>query len=138
MKLGIESFKLFSLKKNCIFVLDHLQEFFFKNYSPKKKKEKKFLKLISFIFEILKKNSLILHDFSFSERRKKKEIFFWELTKSTRGGGGNLAPLFLVFSFSFFASLFFLLSSTIVTIHLLLPLEFCPSLHHFISRKTLS
>ena len=81
LELRVSNF--FHLKK-----IVYLSLIISKNFSlkitPEKKKKKKFLKLISFIFEILKKNSLILHDFSFSERRKKKEIFFWELTKLTQ------------------------------------------------------
>ena len=47
-----------------------------------------------------------------------------------------MAPIHCLFLFFFFCfSLFFLPSSSIVTIHFLLPLGFSPSLHHFFSKK---
>ena len=48
-----------------------------------------------------------------------------------------MAPIHCLFLFFFFFcfSLFFLPSSSIVTIHFLLPLGFSPSLHHFFSKK---
>ena len=52
-------------------------------------------------------------------------------------GGTNFGPhcLSLLSLFFFCFSLFLHHSSTIVTIHLLLPLEFSSSLHHFFSKK---
>ena len=150
LKLGIESFKIFLLKKNGIFVLDHL---------PKKKKKKNslkswnfFLQLISSIFFFLKHWKIFIHScwFFFFLKRKKKDFFFffWELTESTQSNlswlsnsgckikkGAEFWPPFLVFSPFFCFYLFFLPSSSIVTIHFLLPLGFSPSLHHFFSKR---
>ena len=78
LKLGIESFKIFLLKKNGIFVLDHL---------PKKKKKKNslkswnfFLQLISsifFFFETLKNFHSFLLIFLFLKKKKKRFFFFF-------------------------------------------------------------
>ena len=109
----------------------------------------------SFILNPLQKNSWkLIWPFSsswfFLEKKKKKEkkrrkikikFFFesWLNNSITLSVGGQiLAPIFLVFSFFFLAFSFLHLSSTIVTIHILLLLDFSSSPHHFLSQKLLS
>ena len=72
-------------------------------------------------------------------RRKIFFFFFWELTQQLscfKCGGSNFGPpFFLPFPFFFFAFSSLHLSSTIVTIHILLLLDFSSSPHHFLSKK---
>ena len=117
MKLGIESLKLFLLKKNHIFVLDHLQE----KFSSKSQFFFFFLKLISSIF--LKLRKIFIHSswwfFFFN-------FFFWGVDSVNSGHlnnrGSNFGPLLPLSSFfllpplSLFTSFFhldFLLPYTI-------------------------
>ena len=55
-----------------------------------------------------------------------------------KGGGDFFGSHLFCFVFLVWLSLFFLLSSSIVTIHTLHQLAFSPSLHHFFSKKSLS
>ena len=91
----------------------------------------------------------LLHDFFLEEKKKKRRrkrkriFFFWELTQQLSyfkceepNFGLHFSCLFLFFFF--FAFSFLHLSSIVVTIHLLLPLDFSSSPHHFLSQKLLS
>ena len=114
LEFEIESFILNPLQKNSWKLIWPFSSSWF--FLEKKKKEKKRRKIkIKFFFESWLNNSITLSV-----------------------GGQILAPIFLVFSFFFLAFSFLHLSSTIVTIHLLFPLDFSSSPYHFLSKKLLS
>ena len=101
--------------------------------------------MTSIFFFFLKIWKISIHPswFFFFFKGKEKDFFFGvDWVDSTtqvikQKGGPNFGPHSLSFPFLFFFcfSLFFLPSSSIVTIHFLLPLGFSPSLHHFFSKK---
>ena len=135
MKILNWKFGIWSFKKTWKFELEVLSLIHSKKISPFL-----FLKIwfILFYFLFFSFYDVILIFFLGMEKKRKwkeNNFFFWELTQQLscnfNVGAEFWPPIHLISLFSFFASSFITFSSSINTIHLLLPLDFSSSCHHF-------